>query len=316
VSAQRPVIAISGGVGGAKLALGLTACLDPSQLLVVVNTGDDFEHLGLHVAPDLDTLMYTLAGLADPERGWGLAGESWQCLDALAALDGPAWFRLGDRDLATHLQRSALLREGHGLCTVTQRLAAALGVRHAMVPMSEDAVRTMVATERGEYAFQEYFVRERCEPRVTGVRFAGVEQARPAPSIRRWLDAAIDPRVIICPSNPWLSVDPVLAVPGLRQCFEGMPVAAVSPIVGGRAIKGPAAKMMAELGLPVSAFEVARHYQGLVDLFVLDHEDALHVPRVRELGMEVLVTATVMTDLASKRQLALEVLAALDRFGR
>ncbi len=217
MSAARRVLAISGGVGGAKLAFGLAALLDPAELLIVANTGDDFEHLGLQICPDIDTLMYTLAGLADPARGWGLAGETWQCIEALGALGGPDWFRLGDRDLATHLQRSALLRAGLTLSEATARLAAALGVRHAIVPMSDAPVRTLVDTDRGSFAFQEYFVRERCEPRVRGVRFDNAGAARPAPALGDWLAASVRPVAVICPSNPWLSVDPVLAVPGLRE---------------------------------------------------------------------------------------------------
>lgn len=315
MSSARRVLAISGGVGGAKLAVGLAALLDPAELLVVANTGDDFEHLGLQICPDIDTLVYTLAGLADPVRGWGLAGETWQCVEALGALGGPDWFRLGDRDLATHLQRSALLRSGLTLSEATARLAAALGVRHAIVPMSDAPVRTLVDTDRGTFAFQEYFVRERCEPVVRGVRFAHAAQALPAPALGAWLDAAPRPVAVICPSNPWLSVDPVLAVPGLGERLAALPVVAVSPIVGGRALKGPAAKMMAELGLPVSALEVARHYRGLADAFVIDREDQAQRDAIGALGMRVLVTDTVMTDAASKRRLAADVLGLLDALG-
>lgn len=315
MSAARRVLAISGGVGGAKLAFGLAALLDPAELLIVANTGDDFEHLGLQICPDIDTLMYTLAGLADPARGWGLAGETWQCIEALGALGGPDWFRLGDRDLATHLQRSALLRAGLTLSEATARLAAALGVRHAIVPMSDAPVRTLVDTDRGSFAFQEYFVRERCEPRVRGVRFDHAPAARPAPALGDWLEASLRPVAVICPSNPWLSVDPVLAVPGLRERLATLPVVAVSPIVGGRALKGPAAKMMAELGLPVSALEVARHYRGLADAFVIDREDQAQRDAIGALGMRVLVTDTVMTDAGSKRRLAADILGLLDTLG-
>ncbi len=315
MNSARRVLAISGGVGGAKLAFGLAALLDPAELLIVANTGDDFEHLGLHISPDIDTLLYTLAGRADPVRGWGLAGETWQCIGALGALGGPDWFRLGDRDLATHLQRSALLRSGLTLSEATARLGAALGVRHAVVPMSDAPVRTLVDTDRASFAFQAYFVRERCEPLVRGVRFDNAAAARPAPAIGEWLEASTRPVAVICPSNPWLSVDPVLAVPGLRERLAALPVIAVSPIVGGRAIKGPAAKMMAELGLPVSALEVARHYRGLADAFVIDREDEAQAEAIRVLGMRVLVTDTVMTDAGSKRRLAADVLGLLDSLG-
>jgi len=210
-------MAISGGVGGAKLALGLSVVLDPRELLIVANTGDDFEHLGLPICPDIDTLMYTLAGVADPQRGWGLAGESWHCLEALRALDGPHWFALGDRDLATHLRRAELLRNGATLTAATARLCAALGVRHAIVPMSDDPVRTIVETDRGRLAFQEYFVRELCAPVVRRVLFEGGADARASAAIADWLAPGSDCAVLICPSNPFLSVDPVLAVPGIRE---------------------------------------------------------------------------------------------------
>lgn len=303
----RRVLAISGGVGGAKLASGLAAVLAPGELLIAVNTGDDFEHLGLTICPDLDTLMYTLSGRADPVRGWGLAGESWHCLESLATLGGPDWFRLGDRDLATHLRRSELLRAGRTLSEATAELAHALGVRHAIVPMSDAPVRTFVDTDRGSFAFQEYFVRERCEPVVRAVRYAHAADAGPAPALRAWIDGE-RPLVVLCPSNPYLSVDPVLAVTGMRELLGSLPVVAVSPIVGGRALKGPAAKMMAELGVPVSACGVAEHYRGLLRAFVIDHEDAAQEPAIAALGMRVLVTDTVMRDDAGRERLAREVL--------
>lgn len=307
MNAAGRVVAISGGVGGAKLASGLATVLAPQELLVVANTGDDFEHLGLAVCPDLDTLMYTLAGRADPERGWGLAGETWHCLDALTGLGGPDWFRLGDRDLATHLRRTALLRAGHTLSEATAELARSLGVRHTIAPMSDTAVRTLVDTDRGTFAFQEYFVRERCEPRVRALRYQHAECAQPVPTLHDWL-AGGDSLVVVCPSNPYLSVDPVLAVAGMRALLQSLPVVAVSPIIGGRAIKGPAAKMMAELGMPVSACGVAEHYRGLVQAFVIDHEDAAQVDAIMALGMRVLVTDTVMRDAGDRQRLAREVL--------
>lgn len=307
MNAARPVLAISGGVGGAKLASGLAAVLGAQELLIVANTGDDFEHLGLSICPDIDTLVYTLSGRADPQRGWGLAGESWNCLQALAELGGPGWFRLGDRDLAMHLQRSALLRAGRSLSELTAELAGALGVRHAIVPMSDAPVRTQVETDRGTFAFQEYFVRERCEPRVLAVRYAGAAKAEPAPALRAWVGEQ-RPLVVLCPSNPYLSIDPILAVNGMRALLEPLPVVAVSPIVAGKAIKGPAAKMMDELGVPVSALEVARHYQGLARAFVIDREDTAQVEAIAALGMRVLVTDTVMRNDADRRRLAQELL--------
>ena len=306
MSETGSILALSGGVGGAKLALGLAACLPPERLSIVANTADDFEHLGLCISPDLDTVMYTLAGLADPERGWGLAGETWQCMDALAALGGEDWFRLGDRDLATHLQRTLSLARGDGLAAVTAKLCTALGVRHALIPMSEQRVRTVLDTDRGELAFQTYFVRERCAPRVRSIRYEGAAAAAPTPALLAALGAAAG--VIICPSNPWLSVDPVLAVGDLRARIAARTVVAVSPIVGGRALKGPAAALMEQLGLVPSALEVARHYRGLLRGFVMDRVDAAYADAVRELGMAVLVTDTVMTDAASKTRLAAEVL--------
>ena len=306
--ADRRVIALSGGVGGAKLASGLAAVLDPQSLLVVANTGDDFEHLGLSICPDFDTLMYTLAGVADTQHGWGRAGESWQCLDALAAFGAPAWFRLGDRDLGTHLARSQWLREGTSLSDVTQRLCAALGVRHSIVPMSDSPVRTRVVTAQGELAFQEYFVREQCAPVVTALRYVGAEQAQPSADFAEWLTDATAPLVIICPSNPFLSVDPILALPRLRTRLLRAHTVAVSPIVGGRALKGPAAAMLAQLGHEVSSLAVAKHYRALLRGFVMDEQDAAQADAVRALGLEVLVTDTVMTDAASRQRLAQEVL--------
>ena len=306
MSAGGNIIALSGGVGGAKLALGLAACLDPEQLAIVANTADDFEHLGLSICPDLDTVMYTLAGLSDPERGWGLAGETWQCMDALASLGGEDWFRLGDRDLATHLQRSLLLARGEGLAAVTASLCASLGVRHALIPMSEQRVRTVLDTDRGELAFQTYFVRQRCAPRVHAIRYRGADAASPSAALLARLDSTDG--VIICHSNPWLSVDPILAVGDLRARIAASRAVAVSPIVGGRALKGPAAALMEQLGLSPSALEVARHYRGLLRGFVMDREDAAQADAVRALDMEVLVTDTVMTDAASKARLATEVL--------
>lgn len=304
---KQRVLAISGGVGGAKLASGLAAVLAADELLIAANTGDDFEHLGLSVCPDLDTLLYTLSGRADPVRGWGLAGETWHCLESLAVLGGPDWFRLGDRDIATHLWRSTLLRSGHTLSEVAAMLGRALGVRHQVVPMSDAPVRTLVDTDRGSFAFQEYFVRERCEPRVRAVRYAHADTAAPAPALLDW-PAGAQSLVVLCPSNPYLSIDPVLAVPGMRALLAASPVVAVSPIIGGRALKGPAAKMMAELGAPVSAYGVAAHYRGLVDAFVIDGEDAIQADAIRALGMRVLVTATVMHDAADRERLAREVL--------
>lgn len=300
------IVALAGGVGGAKLAHGLAQVLPPEALTVVVNTGDDFEHLGLHVSPDLDTVMYTLAGLANPETGWGQRNETWSFMDALGRLGGPTWFRLGDRDLATHVERTRRLRRGESLTHVTAALCAALGIHPLILPMSDDPVRTWLDTDEGELEFQEYFVRRRCEPRVRAVRFVGVEAARPTPAVLAALNEAS--AVILCPSNPFLSLDPILNLPGLRERAARKPLVAVSPIVGGQALKGPAAKLLAELGLDVSAVAVAEHYGDLLTGFVLDAVDAALHPALEARGLHVLVTDTVMHTDADRARLARETL--------
>lgn len=309
-------LAITGGVGGAKLALGLCHLLPPAALSLVVNTGDDFEHLGLHVAPDLDTLMYTLAGLSNPDTGWGRVGESWQCLETLRTLGGEAWFRLGDRDLAVHLQRSARLRSGASLSVVTAELFAALGIAHRAMPMSDQPVRTLVHCDAGTLAFQHYFVRERCAPRVSGFSFAGADSAHPAPGV---LEALADPAlrgVIICPSNPFLSVDPILAVPGLREAITACraPVIAVSPIVAGAALKGPTAKIMEEMALPQTAATVAAHYGDLIDGFIIDHSDHELLAEIAADRLRVTSAQSVMVTLDDKINLAHTALEFLESF--
>ena len=302
-------VAISGGVGGAKLALGLSRVLNPDELTIIGNTGDDFEHLGLKICPDLDTVMYTLAELSNRELGWGQAGESWQFLEALERLGGESWFRLGDRDMATHIQRTALLREGQTLSAVTASLCAALGISHRIVPMSDDPVATRVKIAGGEtLAFQHYFVRDRCKPEVTGFEFSGLAAAKPASGFLTALEGAS--AIVICPSNPFVSVDPVLQLPGIERLLaqHPAPVIAVSPIIGGEAIKGPAAKMMAELGMPQTALAVARHYQGRINGFVIDEADAVMVSDIEALGMKCLVTKTLMVSLEDRVQLAQDCL--------
>ena len=299
------IVAITGGVGGAKLALGLSHLLDPTALAFAANTGDDFEHLGFSISPDLDTLTYTLAGLANSEVGWGRAGETWQFMTALEKLGGDTWFRLGDLDLALHVRRRELLAQGQRLTDVTHNIATALGVRHAIYPMTDAAVRTQVHTADGPLSFQHYFVRDRCAPAVTGFHFAGVEHAH----ISKELDAALRAcdGVIICPSNPFVSVDPVLAVPGVRAAIAAgnTRVVAVSPIVSGLAIKGPAAKMMRELGVPNSASAVAEHYGDLLDGFVLDADDA---DLAADISVPTLATPSVMRSLEDRIQLGRAVL--------
>ena len=308
------ILALAGGVGGARLAVGLAGVLTPRQLAIVVNTGDDFEHLGLTICPDVDTVLYTLAGEHNPATGWGRAHETWSALEALAQLGGPTWFRLGDRDLALHLVRTEALRSGSPLSAVTRALARRLGVRHAVLPMSDTPVRTHVVTDRGELTFQDYFVRLRCRPRVRGFRFAGIDRARvPSPLA----DLLASPRlraIVICPSNPYVSVAPILRVPAIRRWLASrhIPVVAVSPIVGGVALKGPAAKMMRELGAQPSAAGIARHYGRLVDGWVIDRADAALAERIVHMGLAVHTTDTIMTDAAKSKQLAGEVI----RFAR
>jgi len=302
------VVALSGGIGGAKLALGLSRVLPPEDLLVVANTGDDFEYLGLSISPDIDTVMYTLSGLANPELGWGRRDETWSFMETLATLGGETWFRLGDRDLAVHVERARRLRAGESLTAITADLCARLGVACRVVPMSDDRVRTQVRTaEDGWIAFQDYFVRRQCAPVVRELAFAGAASARPQPD---FLAALRDPRlcaVVICPSNPFISIEPILAVPGVRAALLdcGAPVVAVSPIIGGRAIKGPTAKMMQEMQLDVSAASVAWRYGDLLDGYIVDHADA----DVPVNGPRVFATATLMSTLADRDALAR---AALD----
>lgn len=304
------VIALSGGIGGAKLALGLDRVLAPGALTIIANTGDDFRHLGLHVSPDIDTLLYTLAGLDDPVRGWGRRDETWTFMRALAELGGETWFQLGDGDLAIHVERTRRLAARESLSEVTDALRRRLAIASSIVPMSDNPVATRVHTDEGWLDFQPYFVGRRCEPRVIGLDFAGAQAAKMAPAAVAAFDDADLRAVILCPSNPYLSVDPILAVPGMRAALAGCaaPVIAVSPIIAGQAVKGPTAKMMAELGLEPSAATVARHYEGLIDAFVVDEADAgLAVPR-----LEVAATPTLMRSLDDKLRLARFVLALAD----
>ena len=314
---QGPVIALSGGVGGAKLALGLSRLGLGEGLLVVANTGDDFEHLGLTICPDLDTVTYTLAGLSDQAKGWGRDDEGWRFMAALEQLGGEGWFNLGDGDLALHVLRTSALAEGKNLTASTRAITRQLGIRARIVPMSDDPVRTMVQTPNGALAFQHYFVRDRCEPVVTGFVFDGIAAARPQAD---FMAALSDPElraIVITPSNPFVSIDPILELPGVRDAMGAAPapVIAVSPIVAGLAIKGPAAKMMGELGMPSTALAVARHYGVLLDGFILDHGDQDQAGAVAALGMRPLVTRTVMVNLQDRENLAREVLALAGELG-
>ena len=269
------VLALCGGVGGAKLALGLTHLLSPEQLTIVVNTGDDFEHFGLLVCPDLDTVTYTLAGISNTEVGWGRHDESWRCMETLQQLGAPTWFRLGDRDLGMHLARHDLLNQGKSLSEATAIISGQLGVRHSIVPMSDAAVRTVLDTDDGRLSFQHYFVRERCRPVVNACHFDGASEARPSAAFRQALEDPQISAIIICPSNPFVSVAPILALPGVTELLRlhPAPLIAVSPIVARQAIKGPTAKMMYELGLDQSALGVFHHYGDLLDGFVIDELD-------------------------------------------
>jgi LPPG:FO 2-phospho-L-lactate transferase len=306
------IVALAGGVGGAKLAHGLAQILPPEDLTVIVNTGDDFEHLGLTICPDLDTVCYTLAGLANSETGWGRQNETWNTISNIEKLGGPNWFRLGDQDFGTHLERTRRLKEGQSLSQITKDFCKAWGIKQTVLPMTDSSVRTIVNTDEGELAFQEYFVHRHCEPRVKGFRFDGVEGAQPAIGAREAIESA--EAIVICPSNPWVSVDPILRVISLTPTSlpwgegrrgEGKKVVAVSPIIGGQTVKGPAAKMYAELGIEPSALAVARHYQGLLSGFVLDNTDRHLSDKIET---RTLVTDTLMNSVADRARLAMNVL--------
>jgi LPPG:FO 2-phospho-L-lactate transferase len=304
------IAVLAGGVGAARFLEGLVQVVDPAEVTVIVNTGDDEEFFGLHVSPDVDTVIYTLSGRANAEHGWGLAGDSFHCLDALARLGYDTWFRLGDADLATHIYRTQLLRQGRSLSEATASVAAAFGLTTTVLPMSDDPVRTEVITPSGVLPFQEYFVRRAFQDPVQAVRFQGVESARPAPGV---LEALADAdAIILAPSNPLVSIGPILAVPGIREALVATlaPVAAVSPIVAGKALKGPADRMMAGLGLEVSARGVAGLYREFLDIMVLDSADAVLAPEIQSLGVAPVVTNTVMSSVSDKAALAAATLRA------
>ena len=304
------IVALAGGVGGAKLAVGLAAVLPPQQLTIIVNTGDDFEHMGFTICPDLDTVMYTLAGVNNPETGWGRAGETWQFMSEMKRLRGADWFQLGDRDLAVHVLRSVALRRGEPLSKITHDLATRFGIKHAIFPMSDTPVRTRVKTKSGELAFQDYFVRQRCKPRVTGFRFAGARKARVPDALARTLHGHVD-AVVLCPSNPFVSIAPIFSVPAIRAWLKQrtFPVIAVSPIIGGAAIKGPAAKMMQELGVKPTVVEVARHYGNSVDHWVIDQQDARLARTIAGLGKRVTVADTLMSNRRNSVALARQIIS-------
>ncbi|MBP1704732.1 MAG: 2-phospho-L-lactate transferase [Chloroflexi bacterium] len=306
-------VALAGGVGGARLAHGLQRVLAPGELVVVVNVADDLERHGLVVSPDQDTVLYTLAGLADRERGWGLAGETWSALDQLGRLGEETWFAIGDRDLALHVVRTARLRAGARPTEVALELAARLGVPSRILPVTDDTIRTRVRTPDGWLDFQDYFVRLRCEPEVLEVTVDGAARARPTPEVLASLATA--ERIVVCPSNPVVSIGPIMAVPGMPAAVRaardrGVPVVAVSPIVAGRALRGPADRMLVSLGGQASVVEVARRYVDLADILVIDEADAGLAGQVAATGIRPLVAPTVMTDDAARAELARAVLAA------
>ena len=307
--AEGFVLALSGGIGGAKLALGLYRILPPGALTVVANTGDDFEHLGLAISPDIDTLLYTLAALDNPDPGWGRRDETWTFMKALGDLGGETWFNLGDGDLATHVERSRRLAAGESLSQITDDFRRRLGISARLLPMSDDRVRTRLRTAEGWLDFQDYFVRRRCAPVVREITFASADKARPQPAFLAALADQSLRAVVICPSNPFISIDPILSLPGVREGLRACaaPVIAVSPIIGGKAVKGPTAKMMTELGLPVDAVAVARHYGDILDHYVADEIDA---NEVGGLGVPVTLAPTLMRSLEDRDALAGVVLKA------
>jgi LPPG:FO 2-phospho-L-lactate transferase len=306
------VLALSGGIGGAKLALGLYRVLPPRALTVIANTADDFEHLGLMVSPDVDTLLYTLAGIDNPETGWGRRDETWTFMAALETLGGETWFKLGDGDLATHVERTRRLGAGESLSQITDDFRRRLGISARILPMSDDPVRTRLHTEDGWLDFQDYFVRRRSSPVVRAIYYRGAAQARPHPDFLAMLRGQDLDAVVICPSNPFLSIDPILSLPGVRAALQAShaPVIAVSPIIGGKAVKGPTAKIMAELRRPTSTAAIAQHYADILDIYIADEVDA---EEVAELDIPVRLTRTLMLTLKDREALAKEVLAAADR---
>lgn len=301
------IVSLSGGVGGAKLSLGLLRVLPPDSLTVVVNTADDFTHLGLRITPDIDTTVYTLADLVNPLTGWGRRDETWTFMAATEALGGETWFRLGDGDLAMHVERTRRLASGESLSGITEAIAKRLAIPASIVPMTDDIVATLVGTACGELAFQDYFVRQQCAPRVTSLRFSGAERTRPAAKAVAALRSPGLAAVVVCPSNPYLSIDPILAIPGMKELLRDCPapIVAVSPLIGGKAVKGPTAKIMAELDLTVSAVEIAKHYAEVIDGLVVDVGDR-HL--ADQFDLPVLFTETLMTTLADRERLAREVI--------
>ena len=307
-----PVTVLTGGVGGAKLVAGLVDLLSPGSVTAIVNTGDDFIHMGLPISPDIDTLLYTLSGKANADQGWGRAGESWSFMAALGELGGDQWFKLGDGDLALHVLRGAALAAGESLSAITARFAKAWGVSASVLPMSDDRVATELDTDQGLLAFQRYFVEQRCSPIVRRITFAGAPQASPAPGVIEAITRSTTRAILIAPSNPYLSIDPILSVPEIRDALmaTAVPVVAVSPLVGGAAVKGPTAKLMAELNVPTTAASIANHYRGVIDALLIDQRDPPANP-----GIVSATADTLMIDRESRIRVAetsLALAASLD----
>jgi LPPG:FO 2-phospho-L-lactate transferase len=308
------IVALAGGVGGAKLADGLAQVLRPHQLTIIVNTADDFTHLGLRISPDLDTVCYTLAGMANPETGWGRINETRNVFESLKKMGMPGWFQLGDADISTHLIRTMWLNEGRPLSQITQDFCELWGVWIKVLPMSDDYIQTLVKTSDGDLAFQEYFVHRQCEPIVKGFTYEGTEKSKPAPGVLEAIehcDAAI-----ICPSNPWVSIDPILSVPGIKQALSNHPVIAVSPLIGGKTIKGPAAKMFSELGIQPSALAVANHYKTIIQGIVIDNSDDDLSMEIHNLGIHPFLTNILMCERLDRGRLSQEIIDIITHYLR
>ncbi|NPV76770.1 MAG: 2-phospho-L-lactate transferase [Anaerolineae bacterium] len=301
------IVALAGGVGGAKLVDGLAKLLPPEDLSIIVNTGDDFDHLGLRICPDLDTVCYTLAGLSNPETGWGRSGDTWNCLAAIRELAGPDWFHLGDGDVGTHLVRTFRLGHGEPLSAIVSSFCVSWGIQVKVLPMTDERVSTQILTQDGnQLDFQEYFVRLLCQPAVKAIIFDGADSAEPAPGVLEAIDLA--DFIIFCPSNPWVSINPILSIPGIRERVIKKKVVAISPIIGGKTIKGPAAKMYQEFGITPSALAVARHYEGIIEGFIFDITDHDLKVDIERLVKKACATNTIMLDSDSRKKLAQEVL--------
>jgi LPPG:FO 2-phospho-L-lactate transferase len=306
-NSRNKVVLLAGGVGGAKIAEGLSQIIPDDQLIIYVNTGDDFQHFGLEISPDLDTVTYMMAGLSNPDTGWGRAEETWNALKTIELLDGPMWFNLGDKDLGNHLERTRLKNKGFKLSEVSQLFCEKYGIRQKILPMSDDQIQTMIHTvEFGFLSFQEYFVKQRCEPVIDGIKFRGIGKAQPVNGMVETIKSS--KFVIIAPSNPWVSIDPIIAMKGVRSALKNKTIVAISPIIGGKPVKGPVCKMYRELGYEASALSVVKHYQGFLRGFILDHADSNFESEIIINGIIPYVTNTIMHDKNSRRKLAQETL--------